>query len=115
MDETTELLATVLKTLSNPRRLAILHRLAQGPCEVGRLALELDISQPNTSQHLALMRAAGLVEAERQGREIRYRLSDPDVMIACGTMACVLDRRLRRLGQLAQVVDPELELAKGAH
>lgn len=105
MDETTELLATVLKTLSNPRRLAILHRLAQGPCEVGRLALELDISQPNASQHLALMRAVGLVETERIGREIRYRLSDPEVMTACSTMQCVLERRLRRLGQLAPAAD----------
>lgn len=108
MDETTELLALVLKTLSNPRRLAILRRLAQGSCEVGRLAAELAISQPNASQHLALMRAAGLVETERCGREVRYRLSDLELMAACGTMQCVLERRLRRLGQLAP---PELEAA----
>ena len=37
-------------------------------------------SQPNVSQHLAIMRTAGLVEAERDGREVRYRLADPDVM-----------------------------------
>ena len=42
-------------------------------------------------------RAAGLVEAERDGREVRYRLTDPDVMTACGIMRGVLERRLRRL------------------
>jgi DNA-binding transcriptional ArsR family regulator len=97
MDPIYELQADVLKTLANPRRLEILHRLADGPCEVGRLATELGISQPNVSQHLALMRAAGVVIAERDGREVRYRLSDPDVMRACGLMRGVLERRLVRL------------------
>ncbi len=97
MDPIYELQADVLKTLSNPRRLEILHRLADGPCEVGRLAAELGMSQPNVSQHLALMRSAGVVAAEREGREVRYRLSDPDVMVACNLMRGVLRRRLRRL------------------
>jgi DNA-binding transcriptional ArsR family regulator len=97
MDPIYELQADVLKTLANPRRLEILHRLADGPCEVGRLAAELDISQPNVSQHLALMRTAGVVAAERDGREVRYRLTDPDVMVACDLMRGVLRRRLSRL------------------
>lgn len=97
MDPIYELQADVLKTLANPRRLEILHRLADGPCEVGRLAAELDMSQPNVSQHLALMRTAGVVAAERDGREVRYRLTDPDVMVACDLMRGVLRRRLTRL------------------
>ena len=97
MDHIYELQADVLKTLANPRRLEILHRLADGPCEVGRLAIELGMSQPNVSQHLALMRAAGVVTAVREGREVRYRLSDPDVMVACNLMRGVLRRRLSRL------------------
>ena len=48
--------------------------------EVGRLAEEMGVSQPNVSQHLAVLRAAGIVEAERDGREVRYRLADPDVI-----------------------------------
>ena len=97
MDPIYELQANVLKTLANPRRLEILHRLADGPCEVGRLALELGISQPNASQHLALMRSAGVVTPDRDGREVRYRLSDPDVMVACDLLRGVLRRRLTRL------------------
>jgi DNA-binding transcriptional ArsR family regulator len=42
-----------------------------------------------------------VVEAERDGREMRYRLSDPDVMTACGIMRGVLERRLVRLAALS--------------
>jgi DNA-binding transcriptional ArsR family regulator len=102
MDEITVLQAEILKTLASPRRLEILHRLAIGPHEVGRLAEELGISQPNASQHLAVLRSAGLVDAERDGREVRYRLSDPDVMTACDVMRRVLERRLGRLASLVE-------------
>lgn len=93
--------AEILKTLANPRRLEILHRLFEGPCEVGRLAEELGASQPNVSQHLSVLRSAGLVDYERDGREVRYRLTDPDVITACSMMRGVLQRRLARLGRLS--------------
>ena len=102
MDEITILQADVLKTLASPLRLEVLHRLSEGPRPVGRLAGELGVSQPNLSQHLAVLRAAGLVEAERSGRQTRYRLADADVIVACGVMRAVLERRLRRLGVLAR-------------
>jgi DNA-binding transcriptional ArsR family regulator len=101
MDEITILQAEVLKTLASPRRLEILHVLARGPIEVGRLAETIGATQPNVSQHLAVLRIAGVVEAERDGREVRYRLADPDVMVACGLMRAVLERRLTRLGEIA--------------
>lgn len=101
MDEVYRLQAEVLKTLSNPKRLEIIHLLADGPREVGRLAEELGISQPNVSQHLALMRSAGVVECERDGREVRYRLSDPEIICACETMRGVLLRRLNRISVAA--------------
>jgi ArsR family transcriptional regulator len=101
MDEITILQAEVLRTLASPRRLEILHALARGPIEVGRLAAAIGATQPNVSQHLGVLRAAGIVEAERDGREVRYRLADPDVMVACGVMRSVLERRLTRLGELA--------------
>jgi ArsR family transcriptional regulator, virulence genes transcriptional regulator len=101
MDEITILQAEVLKTLASPRRLEILHVLARGPIEVGRLAEAIQASQPNVSQHLAMLRNTGIVEAERDGREVRYRLADPDVIVACGLMRAVLERHLTRLGEVA--------------
>jgi ArsR family transcriptional regulator len=106
MDEITILQAEVLKTLASPRRLDILHALAIGPTEVGRLARSLGATQPNVSQHLSVLRSAGIVEAERDGREVRYRLADPDVMTACDLMRAVLARRLTRLGAMAAAGAP---------
>jgi DNA-binding transcriptional ArsR family regulator len=101
MDEITRLQADVLRVLAHPARIDILHRLALGPVEVGRLADAIGATQPNASQHLAALRSAGLVEPERRGREIRYRLTDPDVILACAVMRGVLQRRLERLSGLA--------------
>jgi ArsR family transcriptional regulator len=101
MDEITTLQAEVLKVLASPRRLEILHLLARRPMEVGALTAATGSSQPNVSQHLAVLRAAGVVAAERDGREVRYRLVDPDVMVACDVMRGVLERRLERLGAIA--------------
>src|SRR5512143_3790136 len=105
MDEVFRMQAEVLRTLANPRRLELLHLLADGPLEVGRVAAELGISQPNASQHLAVLKAAGLVEAERDGREVRYRLTDPEVICACETMRGVLLRRLARMSRAAAGAD----------
>jgi len=114
MDEVYRLQAEVLKTLANPRRLEIVHLLADGPREVGRLAEEMGISQPNVSQHLAVMRAAGVVDAEREGREVRYRLSDPEIICACETMRGVLIRRLARISEAANRTPAEVVSARAA-
>ena len=103
MDDITILQAEVLKTLASPRRIEIIHVLARGPIEVGRLAELIGASQPNVSQHLSVLRTAGIVDAERDGREVRYRLSDPDVTVACALMRGVLERRLTRLGEMAAI------------
>ena len=102
MDEIDTLQAEVMKTLAHPRRLQILHRLSEGPSSVAALATAIGVSQPNASQHLAVMRNAGVVEAERVGREVRYRLSDPDVPVACALMRGVLERRIGRLAGLSR-------------
>jgi DNA-binding transcriptional ArsR family regulator len=101
MDAVYELQANVLRMLAHPRRLEILHVIAEGPVEVGRLAVRVGISQPNASQHLALLRATGLVQLERNGREVRYQLTDPAVMTACEIMRGVLQRRIDQLSSVA--------------
>ena len=114
MDEVYRIQADVLKTLSNPKRLEIVHLLAGGPREVGKLAEELGISQPNVSQHLAIMRSAGVVEAERDGREVRYRLADPENIVACETMRGVLMRRLSRISEAAMRTPADVVAGRAA-
>lgn len=104
MDESYRLQAEVLRALSDPHRLEIVHLLGQGPCEVSRLAQAMSLAQPNVSQHLAVMRTAGIVVAERYGRVVRYRLADPEIISACETMRGVLLRRLSRMSAIAEQV-----------
>ena len=101
MEPIYQLQAEVLRTLAHPSRLEMAHLLADEPMTVSRLADRMGLAQPNVSQHLAIMRAAGVVEAARDGREIRYRLADPDIIRACGLMRAALQRRLARLAELS--------------
>jgi ArsR family transcriptional regulator len=94
--------ASILKTIASPRRLELIHYLGEnGPMEVRRLADHFGIPQPAVSQHLAALRTAGLVEAIRSGREVRYGLADPEIVEACELMRRVLLRRIARLGDIA--------------
>ncbi len=100
-DEIDSIQATLLRALASPHRLRIVHLLGAGPLEVTELAREMSMSQAATSQHLAALRSVGIVEAQRDGRSVRYRLADPGIYAACGLMREVLVRRLSRLGDLA--------------
>lgn len=94
--------ASILKTLASPRRLEIVHFLGEsGPTEVRCLVERFGMPQPAISQHLAALRAAGLVESIRSGREVRYQLVDPEIVEACELMRQVLIRRMAHLGDMA--------------
>lgn len=101
MNDIDELQTALLRSLASAHRLRILHLLGERPCEVNEIARELEMSQAAASQHLGAMRAVGLVEAVRDGRIVRYQLSDPQILAACGLMRAVLVRRLSKLGDLA--------------
>ena len=66
--------ARLLSALFEPRRRAILRRLAQEPLPVGDLARGFDVSRPAISQHLAVLREAGLVELHREAGRNRYAI-----------------------------------------
>ncbi len=94
--------AYILKTIASPRRLELIHYLGQnGPVEVRCLAEQFGMTQPAASQHLAALRSAGLVEAVRTGREVRYQLVDAEIVSACDLMRQVLVRRIARMGDMA--------------
>jgi DNA-binding transcriptional ArsR family regulator len=95
----------LIRALAGIHRLRIVHLLGRGPMEVRELAQELDLPQATVSQNLAAMRAAGLVEATRDGRAVRYRLADPEILAACNLMRNVIVRRLSALGSLAAAAD----------
>jgi DNA-binding transcriptional ArsR family regulator len=101
-DDIYALQASILKTIASPRRLELIHLLGEmGPMEVRKLAEHFGMPQPAISQHLAALRSAGLVEPVRSGREVRYKLVDPEIVAACGLMREVLIRQMARLGDMA--------------
>ena len=106
-----ELQASMLRSLASAHRLRILHLLGAQQCEVNEISRELGLNQAAASQHLSAMRAVGLVEAIRDGRTVRYRLADPQILAACELMRAVLVRRLSRLGDLAAAVHEPAVLA----
>lgn len=70
----------LLKVLSNPDRLLILCRLAEGEMSVGRLEESLGIRQPTLSQQLTVLREEALVATRREGKHIHYRIDSPQAM-----------------------------------
>jgi ArsR family transcriptional regulator len=107
--------ASLLKTLASPRRLELVHYLGEaGPLEVRKLADYFDMPQPAISQHLAALRGVGIVEAVRDGREVRYQLADPEIVAACGLMRQVLIRRIARLGDLAASYESHVQAEQEA-
>ena len=74
--------AAVARALSDPKRLCVLESLASGEVSVGDLSSLVGCHVPNMSQHLAVLRTAGLVTTRREGSTVFYRLADPRVLEA---------------------------------
>lgn len=73
--------------LADTTRRRILTRLLRGPAYPAELAAALDTSRSNVSNHLACLRGCGLVSTSREGRQVRYQLSDPRLARALRTLA----------------------------
>ncbi len=78
--------ARMLKLLASEQRLLLLCRLIDGEASVGDLASHVGLAQSATSQHLAKMRAEGLVATRRDAQTIYYRLHDPAAMKVLETL-----------------------------
>ncbi len=74
--------AAIAKALADPKRLCVVEELATGERSVGDLSRCIGCQVPNMSQHLAVLRSAGIVESRREGSTVFYRLVDPAVLDA---------------------------------
>ena len=79
--------ARLLRALANERRLMILCQLTEGERSVGQLLPLVGLSQSALSQHLALLRAEGLVATRREAQVVWYRISNPSALKLVGTLA----------------------------
>jgi DNA-binding transcriptional ArsR family regulator len=67
-------MSSIFKALADPTRRRVLQMLRAGPMGAGALAAAFDVSKPTMSAHFAVLVEAGLIEAEKTGRTILYRL-----------------------------------------
>ena len=74
--------AAISRALADAKRLCVLEILANGERSVSDLSREASCQIPNMSQHLAVLRSAGLVSTRRDGSTVLYRLSDPRILEA---------------------------------
>jgi rhodanese-related sulfurtransferase len=109
--------ARVGTALASDKRLELLDLLAQGPRYVDALAAEMEMSVANISQHLQALRNAKLVQSEREGTRVLYRLSDESVLKLWLDLRAVAEQHLPEIGQLRRqysIEGLEDEIARSA-
>ena len=84
--ESAQAATRLLKLLASEQRLLLLCRLIDGEASVGDLAEHAGLAQSGASQHLAKMRAEGLVATRREAQTIYYRLADPAAVRVLNTL-----------------------------
>jgi len=88
------------KAISSPKRLEMLDLLCQGEKTVETLSTETGLTLANTSQHLQTLKAARLVDAEKEGLYVKYRLADEMVCEFFRTMRVLAEKRLAEVDMI---------------
>jgi DNA-binding transcriptional ArsR family regulator len=91
--------ARVAKALAHPTRIAILEMLRRGEICVCEMGPELEASQANVSQHLAVLRDSNLVVARRDGTRMMYRVTDERVFRVLDLMGSIAHDQLNAARQ----------------
>ncbi len=99
-DEIYEQFSRIGKAVSSPKRLELLDILCQGERTVEALAKETGLTVANTSQHLQVLRTARLVETEKMGLYVNYRLADQMVCEFFLSMRVLAEKRLAEVEQI---------------
>ncbi len=88
-----ELHSDILKALSHPKRLEIVHLLRDQSLSVTQIQEMLDLPQANLSQHLQVLRENKIVLSSKNGKKIYYRVASPKLLRACDLIREVLFER----------------------
>lgn len=93
-----ELKAQMFKALAHPMRIAMLDKLRLKPWCVCELAVEVGIDKSVASKHLSQLKAAGLVDDEKRGTLVEYRLVAPCILdLAACAESTILENRRKQL------------------
>jgi ArsR family transcriptional regulator len=86
--------ARICKAFAHPARLRILDLLGQGELGISELQNALGISKTNCSQHLAILKATGVLTTRRNGKQVYCSLAIPEVTQACQLIRKVLQAQI---------------------
>src|SRR5262245_4967182 len=95
-------LARIGKAISSPRRLELLDLLRQAPRTVEELAREIGQSVANTSHHLQELRSHGLVESEKSGLYVTYRIANAKVSDFFASIRALAESQLAEMDRITQ-------------
>lgn len=89
-DAVFERAAEVFRLMSTPIRIKIISALCHGEKNVTEILSEIATTQPNLSQHLNVLYQASVLDKERRGNQIYYRINNHDVVALCRTLCGML-------------------------
>lgn len=96
--------AELCKSLADPKRLMILDGLKDGQKSVNELAEIAGLKQSNASQHIGVLRRAGVIKPERQGNTVYYSLVTPKIAAACDLVREVIAEEIQRNEALGKII-----------
>ncbi len=99
-----ELQCQICKSMAHPMRLEIVDLLNKHDMSAAALLEELETSKANLSKHMTILLQAGIVDSARDGRQVSYRLTYPEIHEACRIMRSILYRRLKQGEKLASTI-----------
>ncbi len=100
-DKIFERQALICKSFAHPKRLKLLSLLSQGERRMSDLQRELGVSRANMSQHVTILRTAGVVDTRRDGSHLYCFLAFPEVKQACHLIHEVLRTQIRSQSKFA--------------
>ena len=92
--------AELCKTMGNAARLQIVHTLREGPKRVSDIVEATNLAQAKVSQHLAVLRAYGIVSTKREGKDVIYRIANPKLTRVCDLMREVLAEQAKERSEV---------------
>lgn len=96
--------AEIAKALANPVRLRLLDLIGGGEVPYGALLDDVGVSKANLSQHLAVLRRAGVLSVRRVGVHVHYRLRFPEIKGLCSAMREILAKHLDEHGRRGRLL-----------
>jgi DNA-binding transcriptional ArsR family regulator len=101
-----EMQCQICKAMAHPARLEIVDLLNKREMPAAALIEELQTSKANLSKHMSMLMQVGIVAATRDGRQVSYRLTHPEIHDACQIMRSILYQRLKQGEKLASAIGP---------